>query len=305
MGADGGREILVLGAYFVDLVFHGLPETSRPGREIFAEGFTMVPGGAYTLAMAAHRLEHDVVWATDFGTDLFSGYVLAAARAEGMDTSGFRYHPGPLRSVTVALSTPRDRAMISFQDPSEPQPIASLLRQHRPRVVMLPQLRYDTDTVEALAAARRHGSIVVMDCQDVPVDLETPGVRAALATTDIFAPNADEALRLTNTATLDDALNRLSELVPNVVIKRGSAGATATHHKQRYDVAAPRVQAVDTTAAGDCFNVGYVHGILHGWPPAECLAAAVACGTAATRGPGSTPAPTPTTLAHWLTRTTT
>jgi sugar/nucleoside kinase (ribokinase family) len=307
MGTDDriGREILVIGAYFVDLIFHGLPEPVRPGREVFAEGFTMVPGGAYTLAMAAHRLGHDVVWATDFGHDPFSTHVLEAARAEGLDESAFRHHPTPLRRLTVVLSTPGDRAMISFQDPSGSQPVLSLLRQHRPRVFMVPQLRYDTDTVHALTLARHLGTTVVMDCQDVPVDLHTPGVRAALASTDIFAPNAEEALRLTRAPTIDDAISRLSELVPTVVIKLGSAGATARHAGERYDVAAPPIPALDTTGAGDCFNVGFVHGLLEGWPRAKCLAAAVACGTAAITGPGSGPAPGTADLERWLARTTT
>jgi hypothetical protein len=300
-----GCDILVVGAYFVDLIFSGLAEPVRPGREVFAERFSMVPGGAYTLAMAAHRLGHDVVWATDFGTDPFSTYVLHTARTEGLDERAFRHHPTPLRSLTVALSTPADRAMISFQDPIGPQPLPSLLRQHRPRVLMVPQLRYDTHTVHALTLARRLGITVMMDCQDVPVDLDTPGVRAALAATDIFAPNADEARRLTRAPTIDDALSRLAELTPTVVIKLGSAGATATHHGKRFDVAAPPSQVLDTTGAGDCFNVGFVHGLLAGWPPAECLAAAVAAGTATTTGPGSHTARNAADLERWLARTTT
>ncbi|MFG3621372.1 carbohydrate kinase family protein [Nocardia sp. NPDC047654] len=300
----GRREILVVGAYFVDLIFHGLPEPVRPGREVFADGFTMMPGGAYTLAMAAHRLGHDVVWATDFGTDPFSAHVLRAARAEELDESAFRHQPHPLRSLTVAISTPEDRAMVSFQDPTSPQPLPSLLRRYRPRVLMVPQLRYDADTVHGLKLARHLGITVVMDCQDVGVDVGTPGVRAALASTDIFAPNAEEALRLTRAPTIDDAISRLNEIVPTVVIKLGSAGATATQDGKRFDVVPQPISALDTTGAGDCFNVGFVHGLLAGWPLATCLAAAVACGTAAATGPGSDRAPGTADLERWIARTT-
>ena len=70
----------------------------------FAEGLGLAPGGAYTLAMAVHRLGQDVVWATDFGADPFSAQVLSAARREGLDEAAFRHHPTPQRSLTVALS---------------------------------------------------------------------------------------------------------------------------------------------------------------------------------------------------------
>lgn len=280
-----------MGAYFADLVFHGLPENPRPGHEVFAGGFAMVPGGAYTLAMATHRLGHDVVWATDFGTDPFSAHVLRAVRAEGLDDTAFRHHPRPLRSLTVALSTAGDRAMISYQDPVSPEPISALLLRYRPRLLMVPQLRYDTETVQSLRLARHLGTDVLMDCQDIPADLGTPGVRAALALTDVFTPNAAEALRLTGAATLDEALKHLGELSPTVVIKLGPEGATALHAGRRYDTAAQPVPALDTTGAGDCFDAGLAHGLLAGWSLPECLAAAVACGSAVVGGPGSASAP--------------
>src|SRR5438270_11758255 len=64
-----GREVLVVGAYFADLIFRDLSRPVLSGTEVFARGFSLLPGGAFTLAMAMRRLGHDVVWATDFGND--------------------------------------------------------------------------------------------------------------------------------------------------------------------------------------------------------------------------------------------
>ncbi|MGK4585487.1 carbohydrate kinase family protein [Kitasatospora sp. HPMI-4] len=293
METDGDAhhgEVMVAGAYFADLVFHGLPRSVRPGGEVFAEGFALVPGGAYTLAMAMHRLGHGVLWSADFGTDLFSGEVLSAARAEGLDERAFRHHPFPVRSLTVALSSPDDRAMVSYQDPVAPEPLVPLLNRHRPRVLMLPQLRWDSELVAAARAAREVGALVVMDCHDTPATLDVAAVRRALAQVDVFTPNAAEAMRLTGAGELDDAIAELGALVPTLVVKRGTEGATAVQDGTRHDVPAVPVRAVDTTAAGDCFNAGFVHGLLTGWDVPVCLAAAAACGAAATTGPGSSAA---------------
>jgi sugar/nucleoside kinase (ribokinase family) len=300
--AAPGREVLVVGAYFADLIFRELSWPVRCGTEVFAGGFDLLPGGAFTLAMALHRLGHDVVWATDFGTDLFSRQVLAAARTAGLDETGFRHHPLALRSVTVALSFPGDRAMVSYQDPVCPRPLAALLQEHRPRVLILPELQYGPAVLAGLGVARRLGIQVFMDCQDVPGTLDTPTVREVLTQVDIFAPNADEALRLTGTTAVDDALAVLAALVGTVVVKRGAAGATAVQGGKRYEVAAVPVDAVDTTGAGDCFNAGFLHGCLTGQPLPSCLHTAVACGAAATTGPGSSAAPDLAGLAHWLSR---
>ncbi|WP_084654611.1 carbohydrate kinase family protein [Nocardia altamirensis] len=295
-------EVLVVGAYYADLVFHGLSRPVRPGTEVFARGFAILPGGAFTPAMAMRRLGHEVVWSTDFGTDLFSAQVLAAARAEGLDDTGFRFHTVPVRSVTAALSSPEDRAMVSYQDPIAPHPLAMVLREHRPRVVILPQLRYGESVLAAVQIAHRLDTMVFMDCQDVPCTLDTPTVREILADVDIFAPNADEAQRLTGAPTLDAAIDILAGLVDTVVVKRGSNGAIAVRHGQRCEIDAIPVDVVDTTAAGDCFNAGFLHAHLAGHPLPDCLATAVACGAAATTALGSSAAPDLTELAQWLDR---
>ncbi|MFI9407872.1 carbohydrate kinase family protein [Nocardia sp. NPDC052316] len=295
-------EVLVVGAYFADLVFHGLTRPVQPGTEVFASGFAILPGGAFTPAMAMHRLGHDVVWSTDFGTDLFSQQVLAAARAEGLDDSGFRLHTVPVRSVTAALSSAEDRAMVSYQDPVAPFPLERLLREHRAEVVILPQLRYGAAVHAALDVAHRLGTRVFMDCQDVPCTLDTPTVREILAEVDIFAPNADEALRLTAAPTLDAAIDILAGLVNTLVVKRGSGGAVAVRDGARCEIDAVAVEVVDTTAAGDCFNVGFLHAHLAGHALPDCLATAVACGAAATTALGSSAAPDLSELPGWLAR---
>ncbi|MEV7117495.1 carbohydrate kinase family protein [Kitasatospora griseola] len=301
-GIEHDCEVLVAGPYFADLVFHGLPRPVRPGGEVFAGGFALVPGGAYTLAMAVHRLGRAAVWSVDFGTDVFSAEVLSAARAEGLDERAFRHHPGPVRSLTVALSGPDDRAMVSYQDEVASQPLAPLLRRHRPRALMMPQLRWDDRTLEAARAARKLGTLVVMDCHDVPASLADPAVRRILAEVDVFTPNTAEALRLTGAADPDDALAELAELVPTVVVKHGARGAVAFQDGRRHRVPAVPVAALDTTAAGDCFNAGLVHGLLSGHDLPACLAVAAACGSAAVTGPGSSAALRAADLGGWLAR---
>ena len=306
-GTDGAAapavcEVLVVGAYYADLVFRDLPAAPRAGAEVFAGGFDLQAGGAFTLAMALHRLGRAVVWCTDLGTDEFSAWVLAAARREGLDEAGFRHHRAPVRSVTVALSSAADRSMISFQDPVEPASVPALLHRHRPRLLVLPLLRSGPDIDAALRAARRIGARVLMACQDVPATLDDPAVRATLALVDVFVPNDAEALRLTGATDVDAAGRDLARLAGTVVVTRGPAGAVAYSGGQRHECAAVSVEVVDTTAAGDCSTAGFAHALLGGAPLAECLAVAMACGAAAVTGPGSAAAPTLRELPRWLDR---
>lgn len=294
--------VLVVGPWFADLIFGGLARPILPGTEVFAQEFSLLPGGAFTLAMALRRLGHDVVWATDFGNDLFSQYVLSVARAECLNEISFRHHRIPLRSLTVVFSYPNDRAMATYQDRVSPPSLAALLREHRPRTLLLPYLQYGQAIRASLCVAHELGTQVFMDCQDVPGTLDTPMLRDTLAQVDVFAPNTDEALRLTGATTVEEALDTLADLVDTVIIKRGGAGATAVRHGQRYDIAGVPLVAVDTTGAGDCFNAGFVHAQLSGHDLPDCLATAVACGAAAITDLGSSAAPNLVELQQWLSR---
>lgn len=94
----------------------------------------------------------------------------------------------------------------------------------------------------------------------------------------------------------------LADLVDTVIIKRGSAGATAVQHGRRYDMASIPLAAVDTTGAGDCFNAGFIHARLTGHDLPRCLAAGVACGGAAITDLGSSAAPNLVEFQQWLSR---
>jgi len=114
-------DVIVVGDYFIDLVFGGLPRFPELGVEIIGTDFEMIPGGAYNSALAMHRLGLKVGWACDFGTDDFSRFVLERARSAGLDDSLFVCHAQPLRRITVAASYPEDRAFITYCDP-DPSP---------------------------------------------------------------------------------------------------------------------------------------------------------------------------------------
>ncbi|MFE3652016.1 carbohydrate kinase family protein, partial [Streptomyces sp. NPDC059152] len=255
-----GPSVLVVGAYSVDLVFRELAGPVAFGSEVWAGGLGMVPGGAFTLAMGLRRLGREVVWAADFGSDVFSREVLAAARAEGIDERGFRHHAQPVRNVTVALSGSRDRAMVAYEDPIAVRPLAELIETHRPAVVMLPYLQFGPEVSAALDVAARHGAEVFMDCQDYPGHLGMPEVAKALSRVQVFAPNEAEALRITGTDSVVAALEALADVVPVAVVKRGGDGAVAAAGGRRAERAARPGPGVGPPRSGVCEIVGVGHG---------------------------------------------
>lgn len=285
-------EVLLTGCYTLDIIFTGLPEMPRLGVEVFSDGFDILPGGAFNAAYALHRLQIRSGWVCELGNDFASRFMLEAVASAGIDQSFFHVLEESRRFVTVALSFPEDRAFVSYVEGYERLVPIEDIKRSRPRWLFLPHLYYGPQAMEGFAEAHRGGTRVFMDCQSVGVTLETPGVAEALGSIDVFAPNEAEAKRLTGSTTAEGALDRLAEFTPLVVMKRGHMGAMTREGSRVVQDPALPIKVVDTTAAGDCFNAGFLYGVLRGMPIDLCLRFGNVCGGLATTRRGCLGAPT-------------
>lgn len=300
---EGNYDVLLWGVYFVDLIFADLPEAPRLGAEIFSGKFVMTPSGPFATAVAMTRLGLRVGWFCDFGNDFLSRFVLEAAQREGLDSSLFQHHPFPVRRISAVFSLLNDRGILSFMDDTAQTSPIPAIEKFRPRCLFLPHLHYGVQYTDLFAAARRVGATIFMDCQSTEATLETPGVIEALRSADIFSPNEAEARQLTGAATVEEALARLAELTPLVVIKCGSAGAIAQSGAKIVRSPAIRVNVVDTTSAGDCFDAGFLYGYLRGESLERTLQLANICGGLSTTALGGVEAaPTAAQVEEWLHR---
>ena len=295
-------EVLLTASYCLDIIFTDLPEFPRLGCEVFSQGMDIAPGGAFNAALALHRLNIRTGWVGDFGDDFASRFVLDAVREAGIDESLFHMHHEARRFVTVALSYPQDRAFVSYVDRYEKLLPIPEIERYRPQWLFLPHLYSSPQALEGLRTAHDAGCSVLMDCQSTSLSLDSPDVVDALRRVDVFAPNQAEALQLTGAHHLDDALSQLAELVPLVIVKQGANGATARRRDVTVHSPAFPVIAVDTTAAGDCFNAGFLYGTLHGMPLATCLTCANICGGLSTTMRGCLATPTAEQLTALLAR---
>jgi 2-dehydro-3-deoxygluconokinase len=92
---------------------------------------------------------------------------------------------------------------------------------------------------------------------------------------DIALPTFDDEQALWGDASPADTIARLTALgVAEIVVKNGASGAVVYHEGQTTQVACPaHVSPVDTTAAGDSFNAGYLAARLAGDDPAAAALA--------------------------------
>jgi sugar/nucleoside kinase (ribokinase family) len=298
-------DVLLLGDYWYDLIFTGLPRLPELGRELMADGFDNVPGGPFINAVALQRMQLRVGWAADFGNDPFSQLTLEAVRREGLDESLFCHHDRPYRRVTAAASFPQDRAFLSYSDeaPRWSAPLKALAHV-KARLVLIPGLYFGPLFDGGQFLVRARGMKIIMDCQFTSHTLQDAALKRALQRVDVFVPNATEARYLTGANDTLSALRVLSELCRLVVVKDGANGAYAMCDGEILHAPAITVKVVDTTGAGDAFVAGFVRAWLDERPLLDCLRWGNVCGGLSTRARGgATAAPTLAEVRQWLTDT--
>jgi ribokinase len=145
-------------------------------------------------------------------------------------------------------------------------------------------------TLNAMRAARASGAHVVLDPAPVP----NADIGPLLAAADIVTPNEFEVQLLTGRAPVDEAsaIGAAQDLLKSgcgsVVLKLGAKGLVYASRSGASGVIGPfDVDAVDTVAAGDCFNGGLAVALAEGRNFSDALRFASAAGALATTKPGA------------------
>jgi ribokinase len=244
--------IVVLGSANMDLIAYVAKAPGR-GETVLGREFRTIPGGkGANQAIAAARAGAEVAMIGAVGDDGFGAQLRETLQKSGVDAARLRTAAGPTGTAHIVVDDSGGNAIVVV--PSANAAVTALDQGDLAVIgtadVLLLQLELPLATVAAGAAAgRTAGAQVILTpapAQPLPDRL--------LDSVDLLVPNEHEAATLTGLGDLDVALAALLERVPEVVITLGAAGCLhGARGAAPARVPAPRVEAVDTTAAGDVF----------------------------------------------------
>ncbi|MBZ9774434.1 sugar kinase [Mesorhizobium sp. CO1-1-8] len=277
-------KLLSVGALTLDTILRVEALPVHQGKFMASDGVQIASGMATSAACAAHRLGAEVsLWASA-GDDAVADQLIAGIEAEGVDCTFVRRVRGARSALaSILVDAHGERIIVPFYDrlaQADPEalPVADLMAFD----AVLVDVRWPGAAALALKAARAIGRPAILDADTAPLQILEQLVPLA---THIVA--SEPAARIVCGQALDPetACADLASRTDAFVAVTGGAAGSWWHDRRAgcaRHVAAPKIKAVDTLAAGDVFHGAFAVGLAEAMPVEQALrfasaAAALKC----------------------------
>jgi sugar/nucleoside kinase (ribokinase family) len=291
-------DVTIAGELNLDLILYGLPEQLPPERELLADRMMLTLGSS--SAIVAHNLSalgSRVGFQSRIGDDPLGRIALERLKEGGVDVSKVRVITGGTTTgLTVILPHEHWRNILTYSgtiaelgwDDLDLDYLADSRHFHFSSYYLQKALR--PRVAELFRYLKSKSLTISLDTNDDPDDRWEGGLHELLPFVDVFLPNEREACKAAGTENLEEAINRLSALVPLLVVKLGCKGALAQRGTERITAGSKKLTPVDTVGAGDSFDSGFLHEYVRGSDLKTCLASGNQAGALSTTRAGGTEA---------------
>lgn len=254
------KPILVIGSSNTDMVIKA-EKFPLPGETILGGKFFMFPGGkGANQAVAAARLGGLVTFITKIGNDIFGKQALQQFKKEGINTSFILSDAeNPSGVALITVDSKGENSIVVAQGANgtlSPDDIHKAEDEFKKIEILLLQLEIPIQTVlRASAYAAKLGKKVILNpAPALPLPEEL------FKSLYIITPNKSETealsgVEIKDTKSIHNAAKIIrAKGVANVIVTLGANGAFILNDDGDRLIPSPKVEAIDTTAAGDIFN---------------------------------------------------
>ncbi len=261
------KKIVVLGSMNMDLTILAEPFPGK-GETVTGSGYAQIPGGkGANQAVAAGRMGADISFISACGNDSFGDTLIEELRKSKVETNSIKrmdIHTGIALIVREADGDNRIILAAGANGQILPSMIETLRSAIEEADFLLLQLEIPLETVEyAASLAGKSETTVILD--------PAPAVRLSdglLSNIDYLLPNEHEldlVLGGVPGSLAEKAAILINKGVGKVILTEGDKGVTIVSNSSEIKITPPKMDAVDTTAAGDTFAGAFTYGLAKDW----------------------------------------
>ncbi|MCM3005972.1 ribokinase [Priestia koreensis] len=259
-------DIAVIGSNMVDLISY-INKMPKEGETLEAPDFKIGCGGkGANQAVAAAKMGSKVMMVTKVGDDLFADNTIRNLEEYGIDTAFSQKVPGTSSGVAPIFVDQESKNRILIIKGANahltPRAIDEAAEQLKKCSLIVLQLEIPLETIYyAIEFGNEYGIPVILNPAPASKELDFDYVCKC----DFFIPNESELEILTDMPVETDkqiqaAASMLVEKgVKNVIVTMGSRGVMWVTKERTQSISSHRVNAIDTTGAGDAFIGCFSH----------------------------------------------
>lgn len=256
------NKILVVGSINMDLVTR-VSKSPKIGETVLGEDFKQIPGGkGANQAVAMARLGSDVSMIGMVGEDSFGNTLLAAIKKDGVDISGIgRCKNRSTGIASIVVDNDANNSIIVVSGANfeiKKEDIDANIKLYENSEIVVHQLETPLDIVEySLKISKKLGKTTILN--PAPAKVMSDEI---IKNVDYLIPNETELELLTGmpVKTKEDILlacrKMMAKGVKKLIVTLGARGAIYVDDQGSREFGVYKVEAVDTTAAGDSFIGG-------------------------------------------------
>ncbi|WP_416828920.1 ribokinase [Ectobacillus polymachus] len=259
-------DIAVIGSNMVDFISY-IDKMPKEGETLEAPDFKMGCGGkGANQAVAAAKMGSKVMMVTKIGDDIFADNTIKNLESYGIDTEFTSKVPGTSSGVApIFVDRESKNRILIIKGANQyllPEDVDLAAEKLKKCSLIVLQLEIPLQTIyRAIEFGNKHGIPVVLNPAPASKDLDFDYVCKC----DYFIPNESELELLTGMPVeskeqmREAAFTLIDKGVKNVIVTMGSRGVMWVTKEKVCTVDSYKVDAIDTTGAGDAFIGCFAH----------------------------------------------
>ena len=227
-------------------------------------------GGAANTGVALAHAGHLVLPVCPLGDDEAGQWLVKELQSHGVDLSQILHVEGPSTRSLVMTDNRGERTIVNLTRAREAEP---------------PERIQDiaADCLYVRSKALNLAPLMAAQARDRLVVAHMPPWETGSRPAQVLVASASDLTPEILAAPFQTGLRVAGEILEWVIITHGAKGVIAYGRDQQLNIAAPRVEAVDSTGAGDSFAAGMIHALLNGKPMIQALETGCRWGAEATQ----------------------